>query len=153
GGCHDYNLPSCCFTPTPSGAIPTRSLIMSRLRCLLIGLAVLVTAPCLRADDKADLASLLGHEIIGPRQSLTQVKAYLDSRVPRMPKLTTQAAWEREADGIRESVLKHVVYRGEAEKWRDAKTKVEWLDTIKGGDGYHIKKLRYEALPGLWVPA
>ena len=30
---------------------------------------------------------------------------------------------------------------------------MEWLDTIPGGDGYHIKKLRYEALPGMWIPA
>ena len=27
------------------------------------------------------------------------------------------------------------------------------LETIDGGPGYRIKKLRYEALPGLWVPA
>ena len=31
--------------------------------------------------------------------------------------------------------------------------RIEWLDTIPGGPGYHIKKLRYEALPGLWIPA
>jgi dienelactone hydrolase len=28
-----------------------------------------------------------------------------------------------------------------------------WLNTIAGGPGYRIKKLRYEALPGLWIPA
>src|SRR5439155_19297437 len=37
----------------------------------------------------------------------------------------------------------NVVFRGEAAKWRDAKTKVECLDTI-ACDGYRIKKLRYE---------
>jgi len=31
--------------------------------------------------------------------------------------------------------------------------RVEWLDTIPGGIGYRIRKLRYEALPGLWIPA
>ena len=30
---------------------------------------------------------------------------------------------------------------------------MEWQETIPGGDGYRIKKLRYEALPGMWVPA
>ena len=30
---------------------------------------------------------------------------------------------------------------------------IEWLDTIPGGPGYHIRKLRYEALPGMWIPA
>ncbi|MCY2964588.1 MAG: hypothetical protein NT069_13305 [Planctomycetota bacterium] len=31
--------------------------------------------------------------------------------------------------------------------------KVEWLDHVPGGPGYTIRKLRYEALPGLWIPA
>ena len=30
---------------------------------------------------------------------------------------------------------------------------VEWVETIDGGPGYKIKKLRYEAIPGLWIPA
>ena len=50
-------------------------------------------------------------------------------------------------------MLEKVVFRGEAAEWRDADGKVEWLDTIEGGEGYRIKKLRYEALPGLWIPA
>jgi hypothetical protein len=50
-------------------------------------------------------------------------------------------------------VLDQVVFRGEAAKWRDAAGKVEWLETIEGGEGYKIKKLRYEAVPGLWIPA
>src|SRR5262249_49094346 len=57
------------------------------------------------------------------------------------------------AAATRAAVLDKVVYRGEAAAWRDAQTKVEWQDTIKGGPGYRIKKLRYEALPGLWIPA
>ena len=27
-----------------------------------------------------------------------------------------------------------------------------WLDTIDGGPGYRIRKFRYEALPGMWLP-
>ncbi len=63
------------------------------------------------------------------------------------------AAWEAEARRLRVEVLQKVVYRGEAARWRDAPARVEWLQTIPGGPGYHIKKLRYEALPGMWIPA
>jgi hypothetical protein len=126
---------------------------MSRCWSVATLALVLIVTPSVRADDKADLAALLGREIIGPKQSLAEVKAYLDARVPRMPKPTSADEWTREAERIRAAVLERVVYRGEAAHWRDAKTRVEWLDTIKGGDGYHIKKLRYEALPGLWIPA
>jgi hypothetical protein len=44
------------------------------------------------------------------------------------------------------------VFRGEAAKWRDGKTKVEDVGTV-AGDGYTLKKLRYEIIPGFWVPA
>src|SRR6185436_5101593 len=57
------------------------------------------------------------------------------------------------AGRLRRETFKRVIFRGEAARWRDAKTKVEWLDTIDGGPGYRIRKLRFEALPGLWIPA
>jgi hypothetical protein len=50
-------------------------------------------------------------------------------------------------------VLDDVVFRGEAATWRDAPSRVEWLETLDTGPGYHVRKLRFEALPGLWIPA
>jgi dienelactone hydrolase len=50
-------------------------------------------------------------------------------------------------------VLDDVVFRGVPASWRDSRRRVEWLDTMEGGPGYRIRKLRYEALPGLWIPA
>jgi hypothetical protein len=71
-----------------------------------------------------------------------------------MPAVKTLTEWQAFADATRRDALDRVVFRGAlAKQWRDAKTKVEWLDTIEGGPGYHIRKLRYEALPGLWIPA
>src|SRR5262249_20151928 len=78
---------------------------------------------------------------------------YTDARILPMPVVQTAAEWEAYANRIRADVLDKVVFRGQAAAWRDAQTKVEWLDTIAGGPGYQIKKLRYEALPGLWIPA
>ena len=84
---------------------------------------------------------------------MNEAQAYADARVPRMPEVKTADEWRKLAANIRESVLSQVVFRGEAASWRDAETKVEWLETIAGGPGYRIKKLRYEALPGMWIPA
>ena len=50
-------------------------------------------------------------------------------------------------------MLDKIVFRGQAAEWRGAPAQVEWLDRIDGGEGYSIRKLRYEALPGLWIPA
>jgi hypothetical protein len=100
-----------------------------------------------------DLKAILAHKILAPNQPLTEVSKYVEERLPKMPQVTTVAEWEKYANRIRAEVLERTVYRGAGAAWRDAKTRVEWLGTIKGGAGYQIKKLRYEALPGLWIPA
>jgi hypothetical protein len=126
---------------------------MSRAAWLLAALAFLGVLPALPAEEKSAVQAALEHEIIGPKQTLTETVDYLQGRVPRMPEVTSQAAWQTEADRLRSAILKRVVYRGEAAQWRDARLGLEWQDTIQGGPGYRIRKLRYEALPGLWVPA
>jgi dienelactone hydrolase len=102
----------------------------------------------------ADVTALLARPIIAPTLPLAEVRAYTASRVPTMPPVTKLADWKTFADRTRRDVLEKIVFRGDtARAWRDAKTRVEWLDTIPGGPGYTIRKLRYEALPGLWIPA
>jgi hypothetical protein len=126
---------------------------MMRSRSLLAGLVLLGVAVPLPAAEKGAVQALLEHEIIGPHLAATEVQDYLEARLPRLPEVSSQAAWEKEADRIRREVLDRVVFRGEAARWRDAAVGVEWQETIPGGPGYRIKKLRYEALPGLWIPA
>src|SRR5438445_9065392 len=128
-------------------------LSMSRSFGIAAGLALTSFAMSSRAAEKDDLAGILGRQIIGPQQTQKEVEDYVEARIPRMPQVKTVAEWERHANRIRAEMFEKVVYRGEAAKWRDAECKVEWLDTINGGPGYKIKKLRYEAVPGLWIPA
>jgi dienelactone hydrolase len=106
-----------------------------------------------RAEDKPTLAEDLAREIVGPRQARLDVMAAVETRFPRLPAMKSAAGWEDYAARLRKDVLEKVVFRGAASAWRDAKTRVEWLDVMEGGPGYKIKKLRYEALPGLWIPA
>ncbi|MDY0169186.1 MAG: acetylxylan esterase [Thermoguttaceae bacterium] len=120
--------------------------------CLLFG-AGLCPAVDGQADESAELLAILQREIVGPVLPMTEVQHYCDRRVPEMPEVKTVAEWEQQAERMRREVLERIVFRGEAARWRDAPAKVEWLDTIDGGPGYRIRKLRFEALPGLWIPA
>jgi acetyl esterase/lipase len=114
-------------------------------------LAVVSSSAC--AAEPSPVEQALARDIIGPRQALLDVQERIEGRIPRMPEVKTVAEWEKHAQRIRREVLDRVVFRGEAAVWRDAKCPVKWLDTLAGGPGYRIKKLRYEALPGLWIPA
>ncbi|GBC99144.1 hypothetical protein HRbin17_01665 [bacterium HR17] len=60
--------------------------------------------------------------------------------------------WQKTATQMRQTLLEQVVLRGVPQQWQQTPLKVEWLDTSLG-NGYRIRKLRYQAIPGLWIPA
>lgn len=126
---------------------------MRRTAFALLILTILPAARSASADEKLDLKQVLNRQLIDPALPAAEARDFTGRRVPSVPPAASVAEWERHAKTIREGVLRHVVFRGEAARWRDAKTHVKWLETIPGGKGYHIRKLRYEALPGLWIPA
>jgi hypothetical protein len=110
--------------------------------------------PLLAQTPPGDLDALLQHAILPGGLPVTEAQNYCEPKVPRMPVVKNLAQWQTLADQMRRDALEKVVFRGAlSRQWRDAKTKVEWLDVIEGGSGYHIRKLRYEILPGLWIPA
>jgi hypothetical protein len=117
-------------------------------------LVMLTASNGLGADATSDfVAEVLARPIISPETGLAEVRQFAEAKVPRMPEVKDLADRQRHADRMRSETLRKVVYRGEAAKWREAPTRVVWLETIPGGPGYRIKKLRYEAVPGFWVPA
>jgi hypothetical protein len=121
---------------------------------VLISIAVVLGfSSAVYADPSVDVSRMLARPVIGSDLALAEVQRYCDARVPVMPSLTTAEAWQAEADRLRREILDRVVFRGQTAAWREAPLGIEWLETIAGGPGYSIRKLRYEALPGLWIPA
>lgn len=114
---------------------------------------LLFVVVALPASAQDSLKPLLSTEIIGPRQTLTELQAHVDARIPRIPAVASGEHWLELAEGLRQRVLDEVVFRGEAAKWRNRQVHVDWLDPIPAGDGYTMVRLRYEVLPGLWIPA
>jgi hypothetical protein len=130
---------------------------MSRTLGVLAALVVTLILPIgAEAEDPSTaefLKSALGREFLGADRAQTEVLDFVEVRFPVMPEIISWDDWRRRADRMRAEVLERVIFRGEAASWRDAQTRVEWLETMEGGPGYRIKTLRYEALPGLWIPA
>lgn len=99
------------------------------------------------------LDKLLSTPIISSNVPMEEVQRFTEKRVPALPAPKSIKDWERMTRKWREDTINKIVLRGEAKKWAGEKTKVVWLDTIPGGEGYSIKKLRYEVAPGMWIPA
>lgn len=98
------------------------------------------------------LEEALARPLLAPNQTLIETQVYTASRVKSMPSVSTAQQWTQAKEQLRQRVLNEVVLRGEGRKWAQARTRVEWLDVLPG-DGYRIKRLRYEIIPGLWIPA
>ncbi|MBL8826958.1 MAG: acetylxylan esterase [Planctomycetaceae bacterium] len=120
---------------------------MLRVLCLLLALTSTLAAADFNAEPH------LKQPIVGEQLPLEEVIAYCEQRVKPVPQFTSVEQWQAFEQATREKTLTNVVFRGAAATWRGYKGKVEWLDTTAGGDGYKLKKLRYEALPGMWIPA
>ncbi len=103
--------------------------------------------------DEKQIAAALAEKIIGPDLALEEVRVFNETRVPEMPRVRTAAEWKTKAVQMRKDVLDQVIFRGSAAKWRNTPVKVQWGDTIENLPGYRIKKLKFECLPGWWIPA
>lgn len=125
-------------------------------RCVAVVwfMAGLAAAPSLRGEETSPtLPDVLSRPVLAAGTALSEVQDYCERRVPRMPEVATAAEWEALAATLRERTLREVVYRGAAAEWAALETRVEWFDVLDAAPEYRIRKLRYEAVPGLWVPA
>lgn len=123
------------------------------LLILCIGWRAVIAAEPAQPQGKDNLKELLSQPVLAAGQPLAEVKKYCERRIALLPHFGTWSAWQHEADRIRQDVFEQVVFRGVPAAWRDASRRIEWLDTISGAPGYRIKKFRFEAIPGLWIPA
>lgn len=120
----------------------------------VLALAFSLSNPAFAAEaNNSDLESALSKEILPRGTPLEEVQRFCESRISGVPRPATREEWERAASAMRRDVLERVIFRGCPKAWRDAPANVEWLETIDGGPGYSIRKLRFEAVPGMWVPA
>jgi dienelactone hydrolase len=93
-------------------------------------------------------------EAAAPPQDVVtrEVEQFLLQRVPALEIPNSREAWLEYAAALRRQFLNEVVFDGVPEAWRASDLQVVWGATIDMGR-YKIRKLRYEALPGLWIPA
>lgn len=85
--------------------------------------------------------------------TLAELQRFCQSKIATLSVPETREAWEAYANKLRSRVLEEIVFRGVPGQWRNHPLRVEWLEPIPAGPGYRLRKLRYEALPGFWVPA
>jgi len=121
---------------------------------LLFALALAVAAQPGTSSGQvpaSNTTALLSQPLLAEGQTRVDTQVWLASKVPVLTVPPTADAWRAQAERLRMRVLDEVVYRGEARAWRTQAPRVEFVEDLPG-DGYIVRKLRFEAVPGLVVP-
>jgi dienelactone hydrolase len=98
------------------------------------------------------LTRILSEPILPPCQTHRETQTFLLKRIPQFRLPDHLETWEAEAEQLRRRVLDEVILRGVPESWHTTTPDVIWGDAVETGKGYILRKLRYQALPGLWIP-
>ncbi len=114
--------------------------------------AIVLLAAALGAQAQSrprDLASTLAKPLETPETVRFQFRGYLYRRIPKLPVPTTAQQWTEETERLRKHLLDDVIFHGWPRAWVDAPPRFEEAGVIETGNGYRIRKLRYEVVPGL----
>lgn len=93
------------------------------------------------------LDDVLKEEILPPGVAMYQLREYILGRVGKLPAPTSAAQWTSESKRIRDQIVRDVVFHGWPKEWVDSPPKFEDLGVMRG-NGYQMRKLRYEIVPG-----
>lgn len=104
-----------------------------------------------------EIKDALARTFVNASELILQVQRFLEplikAPVIALPQTNEGVQWWQEkAKQMRQTLLEQVVLCGVPQKWQQNPLKVDWLDTLPG-NGYRIRKLRYQVIPDLWIPA
>ena len=93
------------------------------------------------------MAELLKQEILPPADAEFQLREYILNRVGKLPAPASAAQWTADSQRLRGQIINDIVFHGWPKEWVNAPPKFEDLG-VTPGNGYQIRKLRYEIVPG-----
>ena len=112
-----------------------------------ISLFALLAATAFAQVDAPSIEEVLKDEILPPAVASFQLRQYILGKVADPPSPTSASGWTAAESQLRSTLLNDVVFHGWPKAWIDAPPRFEDLGVIQG-DGYRIRKLRYEIIPG-----
>jgi dienelactone hydrolase len=77
-----------------------------------------------------------------------QLQRYLMKRIPKLLPATSAEQWKAEAQKLRRHLLEDIAFHGWPREWVEAAPKVQEMGVLETGNGYRLRQLRYEIVPG-----
>jgi dienelactone hydrolase len=120
---------------------------MSRAACFIL-LCALAVPPLAAQTSAQEIQPILAEPVLVPEVAVFQLRDYIVRRVAGPPPVPSGPdQWTTQAGQLRERLKRDVVYRGWPEQWVNSLPRFEEAGVVNG-DGYRIRKFRYEIVPG-----
>src|SRR5258706_15705917 len=124
-----------------------------RTSTILRLLAGLLLMPLLLIDlasaEEIAVGGWLSKSLLRTNGFESEVQRFLKNQIPPLLLPDTSAQWEKKSAELRRQILDQVFLRSVPTEWYKNKPQIIWGNVIETDKGYMIKKLKYEALPGL----
>ncbi len=126
----------------------------SALRLAAIAAALIpALAPAAEPEARREaLARILARPVLDRVEADRRLAEEIMKRIPPLDFPADRGEWEARARDLRERVLEEVIFAGVPRSISEGAPGIVRGASIER-KGYRIQKLRYEAYPGLWVPA
>ena len=119
----------------------------------LTAVVLLLSAHAAAQTRASQIQPILDETLISKEVVKYQLGRYLIDRVPKSPSPATAQEWTRDAGILRKRLLETIL-RGWPREWTQHPIRAEERGLLSdGGEGYRIRKLRFEVIPGFYVAA
>jgi dienelactone hydrolase len=125
---------------------------LRRMRLLILNLSLSIPFVYAQSTPK-QLNPILESQLQIPQFVAYQLKEYLMTRVVKLPTPASTEEWTATVQRFRKHLLEDIVFHGWPQEWVTAPPKFEDLGVISSGEGYRVRKLRYEIVPGFFSAA
>ena len=98
---------------------------------------------------EAVLHNLLSEQVEPAATSKFQMELFLSHRIPALPSPKNAGEWTEQEQRLRKHVLDDVAFHGWPADWVHSDPKFQEMGVIQTGNGYRVRKFRYEVVPGL----
>ena len=115
---------------------------------------VLLTLPSSYGQTtEATLHTLLAERVEPAATSKFQMEQFLSHRIPALPSPKSASEWTEQEERLRKHVLDDIAFHGWPAEWVHSTPNFQEAGVIESGNGYRVRKFRYEVVPGLMSTA
>ncbi len=99
--------------------------------------------------SEATLHSLLAERVEPAATSKFQMEQFLSHRIPVLPTPKSASEWIEQEERLRKHLLEDIAFHGWPAEWVHSTPNFQQAGVIESGNGYRVRKFRYEVVPGL----